>query len=451
MQSTGMLKQSLPTAQNFIHWITTRKPHENKLTADDIALFSGSQELAKNLTAAALKIGILTDLSNGIYACGVKPTGQTDALLRLSPQTVANLDGQASRLDSVHPVPDITPARTPVPLHDLHAKKVALLLGNKSPVQLQPVSSPVAATAASSAPALCKNLDIPEGNIQLVFTKTNNYNILNINNNNIINTNRARARRTNFDTTKTEIPTSRPTPAAIAKKLRSKSQKQSDRQQREQVMRSVLSAPKLSTQSAKDTRQDRAYGLAVAYEQLLGVYQYNPTLKYLKGVVSETSTNFRHWLAAADIADSVGIGYPQFVKSQFWWFDKNFRRAPKPHQLSGKGVVSAAIRTQLYFDAVTSGEIAAEKNIVGNSHGTVDDIPRFGVSGKRLAHKTLVPKAVRFSNSERALRTFMKNYNTTAEEVFLRFAVGEYAAQYFDLQWLRQHPVYKQLKTDKKL
>lgn len=220
-----------------------------------------------------------------------------------------------------------------------------------------------------------------------------------------------------------------------------KSDKQSLAKERaKRVAASHTTAAPLTLSLSAETSAAAAYGVAVAYEELLGIYLGKPTLRYLKGRVAPGQPNFSNWSRAAAVADELGLDYAMFVRSQFWAFDAWYNRAPKPQELGSRtSAQSSAERARQFLDAVTAGTVNANKNILGKQREIVDTTTPRG----RAAVK--VPQSTKFQHSEHQLRTLMKNFEADEEQVLRTFAKGATASVYFDRVWLQQNPTYQRL------
>jgi hypothetical protein len=435
MQVLDSAVDSASPAVKLVHWLSTRTSVDPPVTAEEISVAIGSRRYAKIAIAAAIKLGFLQQKDDKFVAnCNkittipdAKSAGQVGVPLSPPVQPSTTLTGMTGSLGTRKP--EVTPSQ------DLRVRQVQKFLGDKSP------SQKVLESASAAAPCI-RAYEFPKGihNASDTLISSNqdniNYNIYNIN--------------------KTRAPArSKPrasSPSALAKKQTKQAVRDDHFAQQTNRMRSVITAAKVvpgQMQSALLSDEKRAYGIALAYEDCLGVYLHKPTLKYIIGRVNSASPNFKKWLAAADEASSLGVEFSWYVKAQFWWFDKAFSRAPKPYEISGgKGIVPAQERFQQFQDAVAAGELNPSANIVGRVVATLDTTSKVGRS--RMA-TVRASEAVRFQNSERALLGFMKNYNATDEWVFKNFAKGPMAAQYFDLQWLRKHPTYLRLRASGEL
>jgi exonuclease V gamma subunit len=191
----------------------------------------------------------------------------------------------------------------------------------------------------------------------------------------------------------------------------------------------------------------RAYGIAVAFEELFGVFIGKPTLRFLKGHALgqfHQHQNFAHWLRAANIADELGVGYLTFIKAQFWAFNAWYGRAPKPHELGSRtGKNDSAERVRQFLEAVASGTVDPERAIQSKTREVVDTTTARG----RSTARTKVDPALKAQHSEAQLRSLMKNYAMSEEDIFRTFAKGANAYVYFDRKWMLDHPTYQRLRA----
>lgn len=109
-----------------------------------------------------------------------------------------------------------------------------------------------------------------------------------------------------------------------------------------------------------------AGAVALAYEALLRTWRGEPRLRYLRGAVGPDKPNWRSWKGAADLAAEEAMPPADFVAAQFWWFDRAFRRPPKPYELASRqSKVPAAARAREWQQAVAAGEVDPRKPIFG--------------------------------------------------------------------------------------
>ena len=194
----------------------------------------------------------------------------------------------------------------------------------------------------------------------------------------------------------------------------------------------------------KDTELGKANKMARAYEDALGVYQNNPTLKYLKGWIQRDSKNFSTWLRAALLAEQLDMSYDLFVKAQFYWYDKWFSKSPRPFEIASyKTKVNALERAKNFISEAAKGKINLDKPVVGRVRGSYTHNKR---TGKIRFTDDNVAKRVKFENSQIQLQTLMKNYNASEESILKVFAKGTQATLYFDKDWLNQNKTYQKLK-----
>ncbi len=167
--------------------------------------------------------------------------------------------------------------------------------------------------------------------------------------------------------------------------------------------------------------------MAYAYEEHLGHYRHKPTLKYIKGKITPEHKNFDTWKRAALIADQVGVSYAVYIEAQFYWFDQWFNRPPKPWELSGlKSKFPAPERVRAFLKLSNPVKVQS----VSQRSARIEPKHLDKINLARLAEVCRV-------------------WGLSEEEAMMRFARP--GAGYFDIPWLRKHPVYKRLKKQKKL
>lgn len=185
-----------------------------------------------------------------------------------------------------------------------------------------------------------------------------------------------------------------------------------------------MKAEKVSTEDQKIEE------MGYAYERVLGTYFHNPTLRYFKslknGAINPSVKS--SLLKSAYIADEYNVSYDIYVKSQFYWFHKWFRRYPKVFELcSVSSKYPAFWRIQEFLKIENYDKINVLSVVVGTARV-----------------ESLDAKEVDKINRS-TLNQVCKAYNLTEEEAILRFApVG-----LFDLVWLkRQKQIYKKLREE---
>lgn len=170
--------------------------------------------------------------------------------------------------------------------------------------------------------------------------------------------------------------------------------------------------------------------MAYAYEEELGSYLHRPALRFIKGKVDSTLKTYKHFQKAVELADQLSVDYPTYLQAQFYWFDKWFRRAPKPWELIGQRTKFPAPERVKEFLRLRSLEEAPQKVYSISRTAKID------------------PKKLDKINEQR-LTELSSSWGLSEEEVLLRFA--RTGVGYFDLEWLRKNPTYKSLKRQKKL
>lgn len=449
------------SASKFINWLMSRANPETPMSVNDISNAISSRRNAKKVILAALRLGFLQQINDKYISKNIQnntkiPVFHTAGQVDLPGTTAPTVPPSMSCLPSSSKCRNEPQNLTPqIDLAQLQHKNI---FSKSSYFSSQ--SKSLLPSGPHRGPSINKNISeeipkvSPEDNL---FINTQTLSIINISTKNKIRS--GSDARSIFDAksenqTKIKKSTNTSTPSYL-KKIAVKENKKAIRfrelEQRTQQMRSVISSTKLNSSETSNLLilESKAYGIALAYEELLGIYLHKPTLKYLKNGMKSTSRHFSRWLLAADQAVLLSADYHKFIKSQFWWFDQTFSRFPKVYELSGgKGLVPAAERYRLFLAAISAGKINENAKILSKVVATIDATTRTGTAKNS---QITAPESVRFSNSERSLRQFMKNKNAPAEWVFLNYAKGPMASQYFDLQWLKKHPVYLRLRANGEL
>jgi hypothetical protein len=179
-----------------------------------------------------------------------------------------------------------------------------------------------------------------------------------------------------------------------------------------------------------DPEDQKAKEMGYAYEQMMSKYFHNPSLRYFKslsnGLVQPCVKSFLS--KAVFLAEQANVSYDVYVKAQFYWFDKWFRRHPKINELCSIGGKRSSIwRIQEFL------KIEDYNNIEVSS-----------VSIRTVTMSYIDDKTLDKINRSR-LNQVCKAYNLTEEEAFSRFA----PTGLFDLEWLkRQRKVGKKLREE---
>ncbi len=168
--------------------------------------------------------------------------------------------------------------------------------------------------------------------------------------------------------------------------------------------------------------------LAQAYETQLRIYTHKPNLRFFCGKLSRQAAST---LTRATVnAGQMGMEMAVYVKSQFWWFDKHFSRAPKLNELSStRSKVNSLERARQF------------KNNVLAAHTSID-----AEFASRSIPTARIAKSDKFRQCEDTLHRVMCNFGITEEQVFRSFT-GNSIFTYFDISWLRKNPTYCRLKT----
>lgn len=187
---------------------------------------------------------------------------------------------------------------------------------------------------------------------------------------------------------------------------------------------------KRSRAEVKSPEFQKVQLIAQEYEKALGIYRNRPALNWLKGFVKEGTRSYKQWLAAAEIADELGVDYMTYIQALFYFSDLWGKRPPKVWELSGRNSkFPAKDRVKAYLETVEKAE-----PIVGPTQP-----------------KPRVPFGLRKRRSEKQLNIFMNAYGLSQEDVFKKFAQGKEASLYFDPEWLKHNETYRKLKQQGEL
>lgn len=194
-------------------------------------------------------------------------------------------------------------------------------------------------------------------------------------------------------------------------------------------MRQRLEAAKSLAQAAargevpidiSDTAK-KVISMGYAYEEMLGRYSHKPAMHYFnkkdvtKGQYSRTNIIL---LKAANIADRNSVTYPVYIRSQFYWFDLWFHRAPKIYEISGQ-----------------SGKFPAEKRLIEFLKLEQENKVNKSITSVVMPRSPVSEEVLDKINRQR-LNQLCKVYHLTEEEALKQFApVG-----LFDPAWLKTQP-----------
>lgn len=129
-------------------------------------------------------------------------------------------------------------------------------------------------------------------------------------------------------------------------------------------------------------------------------------------------------------AEALNMDYDTYVRSQFWWFDKWFSKAPRLHEIASvHSKVNSLERARRYRNRVLAGHI-----------------PPHGVVLSKSVPPDIAGLAARFNQSMRTMERFMRNYKASEEQIF-RAIRTESLTNYFDAKWLAQNATYQRLKA----
>jgi len=176
------------------------------------------------------------------------------------------------------------------------------------------------------------------------------------------------------------------------------------------------------SRAISDTEK-KIVSMGYAYEEMLGKYLHKPTMHYFnqknvtKGQYSRTNIIL---LKAANIADKHSVTYPVYIRSQFYWFDLWFHRAPRIYEISGH-----------------SGKFPAEKRLTEFLKLEQENKVNKSITSVVMPRSPVSEEVLDKINRQR-LNQLCKVYQLTEEEALKQFApVG-----LFDLAWLKTQPGY---------
>lgn len=170
--------------------------------------------------------------------------------------------------------------------------------------------------------------------------------------------------------------------------------------------------------------------VAIVYKYHYSIYHSSGFGQGLRAKLSPA--NRRTLLTAAASAKELDMSIEDYVKAQFWWFDKAFGRVPKLNELASlDSKVNSIVRAMEYKEKVLKKEINASRNIISRASAapSVDD-------AQQLVNE----------RCERSLHDMKRAYKKTEEEIFRCFR-GESLVLFFDRIWLNQNETYKRLKA----
>jgi hypothetical protein len=172
--------------------------------------------------------------------------------------------------------------------------------------------------------------------------------------------------------------------------------------------------------------------MGYAYEEMLGRYLHKPAIRYFSGSKKIPPGQYARTnivlFKAVLLADRHNVDYSFYIRSQFYFFDLWFKRAPKIYEIAGQsGKFPAEKRLLEYLALERSGKI--NKSISSVVVPTKKNV--------------LTPQILDKINRER-LDRLCEVYNLTEAEVLAQFApVG-----LFDLAWLRRQPGFQPQRED---
>lgn len=175
-----------------------------------------------------------------------------------------------------------------------------------------------------------------------------------------------------------------------------------------------------------DPETKLALEIGFAYERILGEYQHQPALRFFTKIGEQgiKPTTMAHLKKAAQIAKEHSVDAETYVRSQFYWFHKWYRHAPKIREMiSTKTKCCAVWRLTEYLK----------------------------VEGKKVFSRAMPSEQVSREKLDKInqlrLEQMANSWDKSHEEIIQLFA----ASGVFDLSWLKRNVVYKRLVESGKL
>lgn len=134
--------------------------------------------------------------------------------------------------------------------------------------------------------------------------------------------------------------------------------------------------------------EDLAFDVAKSYRDAM--QEINK--RYFKLIFLRSNRYYRQWFKAAEICNELGMSACQYIRSQFWWFNKKFRKPPEPRQLASRdSQFNSIVRAKLYKQVLDLGQKNPEntvKNItkVKSSLSQVQYEQRFEITLKEITN-----------------------------------------------------------------
>jgi hypothetical protein len=202
--------------------------------------------------------------------------------------------------------------------------------------------------------------------------------------------------------------------------------KKTKMQQRIEAAKALAKAKKNGTVKAApmNTEKAKAMNMGYAFEAELGYYLHKPTLQYFSklGANGFTKSTLTMLSRAVTLAEKYNVDYQTYMKAQFYWFHKWFRRPPRLFEITGgKGKYPAERRLREYIELKPSEEVSSMV------------MPTTGIEKETLD-----------KINEKRLEQLSEIWDKTEEEVLRLFS------EVFDPAWLKRNPVYQKLQAQKK-
>lgn len=148
------------------------------------------------------------------------------------------------------------------------------------------------------------------------------------------------------------------------------------------------------------------------------VNDFNHQTNKILPTIEKTHPNYRVFEKALKLAEELRVTAALYLDAQFYFFQSWFRRCPHVFELVGPKSQVRVVRYLRLEDKQKQDKGALPA-------------PSINLESK-------------FRTSERQLKTFMKNYSMTEEQVLKMFAQGH---DFFDSEWLKDNETYQKLKN----
>lgn len=214
-------------------------------------------------------------------------------------------------------------------------------------------------------------------------------------------------------------------PTALKKLTPARARLEQQKQQARQSAIDKVNNPELVMVLTEE--RQKVQEMSMAYENAYSTYKNKIEYCNTKGLIERSSPLYGIFSRAARFADDLGVDYSTYMRAMFYCSDKYGNRAPTPQECASfRSKRTAKDRVREYLLDHRKKE---QKPIVGP-----------------VREAKPVSQAVRWQYSRQQMKTFMKNYGMSEEDVLREFARGRNAEQLFDKSWLAQNETYLRLR-----